>query len=382
MVKTRTLFPLGLLVVCAVTMSGCPVRGPFVNVTTEALELSRAPAAPFLSLAHSPGALFAVFADRAAATLDLVELPDGPHLPSASPFPEIIDKVDVAAPLSPAFGEHVLSVAGGSSAVFYLDRETDVKNVLKLATRKIGEREWNLDILEPAGDPLALDSDERGGFSAAWSTGLLSYRTPDGQTASVAPPIPFQIRGRASPDGAGGFTAFDSLTSQLLWLRWTGTGYSILAIPGGSPVQASLRSASGLLRVLSWDATARRLMLRQEREPGGTFSSATVTVCDGTGTVALLPGQSDTTFMMLFDEIRSLGAGRFVSQLSLIAPGSLLGARGTRYRKAVLSSGDARIDGFAATRTVDALYVLLSQGDLRLLRIPLGPSSDGSPKAS
>jgi hypothetical protein len=98
-----------------------------------------------------------------------------------------------------------------------------------------------------------------------------------------------------------------------------------------------------------------------------------VTVCDGTDTVALLPGQSDSTFLIVFDEVRAVGGGRFVSQVSLIAPGSLLGARGSRYRKAVLWSGDARIDGFAAARTPDALYVLVSQGSVKLLRIPLTP---------
>jgi hypothetical protein len=317
--------------------------------------------------------VYAVFADPATTTLDLVELPDGPHLPAASPAPELIDKVDVLPPLSPAFGEHVLSVAGGSAAVLYLDRETDVKNVLKLATRQLGAREWNLDILEPAGDPLALDSTGMGGFGAAWSSGLLSYRSADGQAAVAGPPIPFKIQGRASPDGAGGFTAFDSLTSQLLSLRWTGAGFSVLIVPGGSPVQASLRSSSGRLGVLSWDAKARRLMLSQQNPAGGAFATATVTVCDGTRTVALLPGQTDSNFIVLFDEIRSVGAGKSVSQVSLIAPGSLLGARGTRYRKAVLSSGDSIIDGFAAARTADALFVLVSQGDLRLLRIPLAP---------
>jgi len=96
-------------------------------------------------------------------------------------------------------------------------------------------------------------------------------------------------------------------------------------------------------------------------------------VCDGTGTVALLPGESDSTLLILFDEISSIGADRIVSQVSLIAPGSVLGARGSRYRKAVLSSGDSRIEGFAAARTADALYVLVSQGGVKLLRIPLVP---------
>ena len=80
---------------------------------------------------------------------------------------------------------------------------------------------------------------------------------------------------------------------------------------------------------------------------------------------------SDYSFLFLFDETRTISAGRTVYQLSLVAPGSLLGAHGTRYRKAALASGDVRIDGFAAARTPDALYVLVSQGNLKLLRIAL-----------
>jgi hypothetical protein len=123
--------------------------------------------------------------------------------------------------------------------------------------------------------------------------------------------------------------------------------------------------------VLSWDARARRLLLHQQGTRDGAFSTATVTVCDGTGTATLLPGESDSTFLILFDEVRSLGAGRTISQVSLIAPGSVLGARGSRYRKAILASGDSRINGFAAVRAGDALYVLVSQGDVKLLRVPL-----------
>jgi hypothetical protein len=373
MVKTRTLFLPFLAVACALAAGGCTSRGPFVSIRPETLELARGPAAPFLSLAHSSGSLYAVYADRATTTLDFVALPDRPHLPASAPVPEVIDKVDVVAPLSPSFGEHVLTAAGGTAAVLYLDRETDVKSVLKLAARKPGEALWRLDVLEPPGDPIGIDTGETGGFGAAWSGGLLSYRSPGGQSPPVVPPIPFHVQGRASSDGAGGFTAFDSLTSQLFSLRWTGSGYSLQVVPGGTPVQAGLRSSTGKLRVLAWDAKARRLRLHQETDSAGAFSTATVTVCDGTGTVALLPGQSDSTFLMLFDEIRSLGAGRIVSQLSLIAPGSLIGARGSRYRKAVLASGEERVDGFAAARTSDALYVLVSQGDVKLLRVPLTP---------
>ena len=352
-------------------MSGCAVRGPFVRVDAESLVLSQGPAAPFLSLAHSPGALYAVFADPAATTLNIVELTDGPHLPSAAPAPETIDKIDMVAPLSPSFGEHLLSVGGGRTAVLYLDRETDVKIVLKLAARPLGQRQWNLEVLEPAGDPLALDYDGAGGFDAAWSSGLLSYRWAGAQPVVGPAPLPFRSQGRGSPDGTRGFTAYDTLSSQLFSLRWTGSGYSTQIVPGGSPVQSSVRSSTGRLSVLSWDAKARRLLLHQQVTPDGAFSTATVTVCDGTETAALLPGQSDSTFLILFDEVRSLGAGRIISQVSLIAPGSMLGARGSRYRKAILASGDQRINGFAAVRANDALYVLVSQGNVKLLRVPL-----------
>ena len=75
--------------------------------------------------------------------------------------------------------------------------------------------------------------------------------------------------------------------------------------------------------------------------------------------------------MVVFDETHSVGAGKTEYQVSLIAPGSLLGRWGGRYRKAVLTSGEAPIDGLAAVRTPDALYVLSSQGDLRLFRVPI-----------
>ena len=190
MVKTRSLSNLAILSILTLVLGGCSARGPFARVSPESLLLSRGPSAPFLSLAELSGTLYAVYADRATTTLDLVEVPVGPHLPLAAPAPQVIDKVDTAAPLSSTFGEHVLSANGGTVAVMYLDRETDVKNVLKLATRSTGEQQWNLEILEPAGDPLALVPNEGGGFDAAWSPGLLSYRPVRQQETNGVRPFP------------------------------------------------------------------------------------------------------------------------------------------------------------------------------------------------
>jgi hypothetical protein len=373
MVKTSRFRAASVVLAAALLAAGCSSRGLFIDLKPESVQLARTAAGPFLSLAIDGGSLYAVYADPSATTLDMATLADGPHLPSTAPAGEIIDKVDVAPPLAPFFGEHVLAADGGTVGVLYLDRETDTKNVLKLAWKPAGTSQWNLDVMEPAGDPLSLAPDGKGNFTAAWTAGLLAYRSAVGQVIPPVPPMSISLLGRPGQLGGGGFTAYDSLASVLLWLQWNGSGFSAQAVPGGSPVQSSLLSAAGKLQVLSWDPKGRRLLLQREKDAGGAFSSETVTVCDGTGTVALLPGRGDSSFLFLFDETRSLGAGRSVSQISLIAPGSLLGTGGPRYRKGILATGEAKIDGFAAARTANSLYVLLSQGDVKLLRLPLVP---------
>jgi len=372
MVKTRTLLDVLLPLAFAAALCGCSARGRLVGVHPESLQLSPGATGAALSLSADSNALYAVFADRATAGLDMITLPVGPHLPGTAPPPELIDKVDTAAPLSPSFGEHVMASGGGRVAVLYLDRKADPHGVLKLASRAPSATQWDLDVLEPAGDPLALLPDGSGGFGAAWASGLLYYRSQSGRMPAPDPPISLQLEGRPGPDGQAGFTAYDRLASVLLWLGWNGTGFTATPVPDGGTVSASLRVPSGRLAVVSYSPRERRLLLHQE-SPGATaFSSQTVTVCDGTTGVALLPGPSDSSFVFVYDEARTVSAGRTTYQLSVIAPGSVLGALGSRYRKAVLSEGDLRIDGFAAARTADALYVLLSQGNLRILRIPLG----------
>ncbi|HET6451687.1 MAG TPA: hypothetical protein VFI08_10265 [Spirochaetia bacterium] len=341
-----------------------------VNVNAESLRLAPGPGGSFLSVAADSERIAAVFADPSTATLDFAAVPSGPHLPAVAPAAEVIDKVDVAPPLAPFFGENILRVDHGTVGVLYLDRETDTRNVLKLAWKGPSDAQWNLDAMDPAGDPLYLQPDGKSGFSAAWSSGTISYRSPAGQVTVPVPPISLRLVGRSSQTLGGGFSAYDSIASVLLAFQWTGTGFSAQAIPDGTPIQASLRSADGRLAVLSWDPSDRRLLLRRERSPGA-FSTQTVTVCEGTTGVALLPGSDESQFLFVFNETRSLGAGRVESLVSVVGPGGLLGARGSRYRKAVLSRGETFVDGFAATRTQDSLYVLVSQGDVRLLRVPL-----------
>ncbi|MGO9409667.1 MAG: hypothetical protein ACLQCB_02820, partial [Spirochaetia bacterium] len=53
-------------------------------------------------------------------------------------------------------------------------------------------------------------------------------------------------------------------------------------------------------------------------------------------------------------------------ELSLLAPGSAWGLRG--YHRYVLQSGEDPIESFSALEDSGWLYVLVHQGDLRLLR--------------
>ncbi len=371
MVKTRTVLAAFLSVAAVGLLLGCSARGPLVALKPEMLQLSAGPTGTAVSLAADAASLHAVFPDRATAGLDIVTVPIGPHLPPSAPPIQLIDKVDIAAPLSPHFGEHVLAVGAGRVAVLYLDRETDTHDVLKLASRSPADTQWNLEVLEPPGDPLALFPSQ-GDFVAAWAKGLLSYRSADGEVLDAMPVTPFQLQGRPASDGADGFSAFSRTASALLALRWTGSGFSVQKVPDGGEVNASLRSPSGKLSIVSYNPGSRRLLLHQQAAGSSSFSTQTVTVCDGTSGVALLPGTSDSSFLFVFDETRTLAAGRTSYQLSVIAPGHLLGTPGGRYRKAVLTEGDLHIDGFAAARTADALYVLVSQGTLKILRVPLG----------
>ena len=373
MVKIMKLCAASALLLAVFAMAGCGLRGGALDLKPSSLAVAPRPAGAYLSMAVDAGRIHALYTDPAATTLDLVTLPqNGGALPSTPPAVEVIDKLDVAAPLAPFFGEHLMAAQDGTVGILYRDRETDTKTVLKLAWKGDGESAWNLDVLDPAGDPLCLTPDAKGGFSAAWTSGVISRRNPAGAAGLTVPPISLSLVGRPQPTGAEGFTAYDATTSSLLDFEWNGAGYSAQPVPDGGPVHGSLRTPSGRLEIASYDPARRRLLLHEQKGSDGGFSTQTITVCDGTSQVVLLPGRGDSS-LVIFDETRLGGTGRIVSQLSVLGPGSVLGGRGARYRKGVLSVGDARIEGFAAARTEDSLYVLLSQGSVRLLRIPLYP---------
>jgi hypothetical protein len=326
----------------------------------------------FMSLAVAGTNLLAVFSDSDTTTLKFMQLPLGPHLPTVAPAAAIVDKVDVSPPLSPRFGAHVLAAHDDTVDILYLDHESEDKSVLKLASKTLAAPQWNLDVLEPAGEPLAVLPSAHGSISAFWASDSILSRALPGASPLSTLRSSFQSGGHASVFGPNGFTVFDAASGSLIVVRGSESGYSSRELSGAGPVQSSLLSSDGLLSVLTWDAQTRRLFLLEQKPDTDKVSRTTISLSEGTGTVVLLPAPARATSIFLFDEEKQTGGIRAQHQLSIIAPGYLLGAIGARYRKAILLSGAESIEGFAAVEAQDALYVLALQGGLKLLRLELG----------
>jgi hypothetical protein len=356
MVKTKA----SLVLFCAALLAGCGASGSLFSLPPEQLAIPAGAPGRFLSLGISGGELCAVFSDAESTTLKLLRVPLGPHLPQAAPAASVIDRIDIAPPLSPTFGAHVLSATDNAISVLYLVRQGEDKSVLKLATKARDAENWTLDIVEPAGDPVAILPSDKGSLSLFWSAGSLLTRGYPDASPALSLVGGFLSSGRASVLGPAGFTAFDGASRRLLQVSRGGAGFETRIIPGGTAVQSSMLLPDGRLAVLSWDAAARRLLLLEDQREGDAMTRTTVTLCDETAAVALLPSRDG--YLFLFDESRRGGGGGPRHALSLIA------RQGVRYRKTVLLSGPERIEGFAAVKVDDALYVIAVQGGVKLLR--------------
>jgi hypothetical protein len=367
MVKTKAT----LLLVSVAFLACCTERQQGFLLHPETMSIPGNSHGRFVSLAVAGTNLVAAFSDRETTTLKFMRLPLGLHLPAEAPAATVVDKVDVSPPLSPTFGAHVLSAHGDTVDILYLDRESEDRSVLKLASKSLDAPQWNLDVLEPPGEPLAALPAANGTISVFWAAdSILSRRLPGSSPLSTLRSS-FQQAGQASVYGPGGFTVFDAASRSLIVVSGSETGFISRELAGGTAVHSSLLASDGLLAVLTWDAHTRRLSLLEQRSEMAKISRTTISLSEGTGTVALLPAPARSTYMFLFDEERQLGGIRAQHQLSVIAPGYLLGAIGARYRKATLLSGTEPIEGFAAVETQDALYVLALQGGLKLLRLGL-----------
>ncbi len=363
MVKTSAALPLLLVAL----LTGCSGRG-IVALHPETLRFANGASGGGVSLALAGDTVLGIFSNRSTATLDAVQVPVAGHLPAAAAV-QVVDVVDVAPPLSTAFGRHVLYAAGGTAALLYEDRVASDTTVLKVATRPPGSDQWVLDTLEPSGEPIAVLPSASGSFDVFWAAGPLLWRSPPGSVNSIILPA-FSPAGTPGSFGKDGFTAYDAISRSLYVIERTGGGFGTRRLAESGPVQSSLQSADGALSILSWDGATRRLVLLEDALGERGPRRSTVTLCDGTTSVALLPGPEAGTYLFLFDESRRAG-GRQAHKVSLIAPAAAFLKPGTRYRKAILFESEQAIDGFAAVETADALYVLVQSRGMTLIRAPI-----------
>ena len=363
-----------IFVISLFALAGCPAGRAALHLRVESVAIPAGRPSGPVSLLARGGFLVAVFSDREATSLAVCEVPVGPHLPSSVPAPHLVDKVDVSPPPSPWFGEHACAASGGSVSILYLDREREDKSVLKLATRTadavgtVGAAQWRLDILEPAGRPVALLALPDGRLASLWTPGPLLLRAGSASPETLLDV--FQPGSRALEFAAGdtrGFTVFDEASRQLLWYSWTAGTLSRGVVADAGAVQAPTLDLSETgaprLAVASYDSSQRRIYLFQQTQDPRHFTRVTATMALGTTALFCAPWAGGHLF--LYDETRPLGGGRAASDLSLIAPD------GARYRKQVVSTGSAPLLSVSAVLVDGVLYILALRQDLTLMRVEL-----------
>jgi hypothetical protein len=161
------------------------------------------------------------------------------------------------------------------------------------------------------------------------------------------------------------YSVYDDLSKRLYLIH---PGESALRI---EPVYASAEVhyttvLDGRLCILLFDPTESTIALLKRVPEQRAFEVLPVTLCEGTSSVFLT--NHDGQYLFLFNE-RVVGKREKPSyQLSLLYTESA----GDRYEKVALVEGEASIQGFAARKAGDILYVLyLRREKLTLLSLAL-----------
>ena len=410
MVKTKAPLLLGFVLF----VSSCSAGGPLAGSRPEILELARGRLGRTVSLVRAGQSLLGVYSNWETTSLYVSQIPISGRLPSEAPPAQMIDKIDGTPPLAPSFGDHAIFARGDTVSILYLAREGEDHLVLKLASRDVGSPDWNLDVIDPPGIPVAVLPAGGDRLDLVWAAGsLLASPYP-----VSAPPLPllspFTPEGRASVLAGGGdtaedklagadvgaalaggatrgFTVYDAVSRALQLFRWNGTSYDRSTVDGAGPVHSSLFLEDGGLAVLSWDPQSHRLSLFRGGPGAASLARTTVSLSENTTAVALVEdnqrersgiagsadrstteaGEGRSRLLFLYDEGRRMGGGRVLHELSLLTPVSGQGEGRGRYRRTVLAAGDQPVADFSALQVSDSLYVLVLQESLKLIRFRL-----------
>jgi hypothetical protein len=385
MVKIRLLIPLRYIVTLflavgwLLAMSNCTVLRHTEKADPEALQIAQGRLGADVSLAQNNDSLVAIYSDRETTGIYEIEIPVSDHLPAAAPASRMIDRIDTGPPLASTFGQHALVADEGMITVMYLARAAEDKPVLKVASRDASSPAWSLDVLEPPGTPVAILPAGPRHLDLFWAAGALLHSVYPGSrpSDSIAELLTPTDRAGSFDAPQRGITVYDSISRTLSLFLWNGSSYDRTIVSAAHPIHSSLLLSDGRLAVLCWDASTRRLELVVQAPGSLGFTRTLVTVCEGTSSVELLrnvasksrPAEAEVRaegLLFLYDDVVHASGGRSVNELSMLVPVSKWAGR--RYRKIVLTSGTEPLESFSAANVSGTLYVLVHQGDVRLLR--------------
>lgn len=349
------------LLLLSILILGCagPRRAEVLDYRSIVLAQSRA--GRFTSLFDSGSSLTAIFSNWESASLTVTDIPDSAWRDSTAESArnfriDFSDKIDVAPIQAPDFGEHIGAMIGSSLHVLYPDRRMERRPILKWLSRSaLGD--WRIDVLEPAGRPVACISNGNGNPVAFWSTdSLLASGKAESSPRTVLSPF--------SPASAGcavgeGFTVYDLATRRLLFVSTRGVN----DIPGGYPLHYSILTARGTLAVVTFTPSTGRIFLLEQTGENDVWRKTTVAFSEDTRCLFFAPYASG--YLFLYDSLDRKKPGAPAHALSLLVP------HGRRYDRYILWAAEKPILSFSAIIRANTLFVLASREKTELLRIEI-----------
>ncbi len=349
----------------SILILGCASPRRTERLDYRSIVLAQSRAGRFTSLFDTGNSLTAVFSNWESASLTVTDIPDSAWQDSTTENPrnfrtDFSDKIDVAPIQAPDFGEHIGAMIGFSLHVLYPDRRMERRPILKWLSRSaLGD--WRVDVLEPAGQPIACIANGIGNPVAFWSTdSLLAGGKADSSPRIVLSPF--------SPAAAGcavgeGFTVYDLTTRRLLFISAREEEIEVRDIPGGNPLHYSILTARGTLAVVTFNPSTGRILLLEQADKNDGWRRTTVAFSEDTRSLFFTP--YDSGYLFLYDSLERKSAGAPAHALSLLVP------HGRRYDRYTLWAAKKPISGFSAVIRANTLFVLASREKTELLRIEI-----------
>lgn len=326
--------------------------------------------------------LYMIYPSVDALSLNLISaevFPD-PLFPALEDT-KYLDRISYSPDIDESFGRHLFLADERFHHILYIDREGQENSVLKWLSKAGTDEPWWIDAFPGLTEPLAAIPEQDGALQVVVSEGisLSLYRLqPEGQPVQLASTAlssgPLQQTGRTYVVRQGDYWAcsvYDDHSKRLYLIHPRQDTLRIEPVYTSAEVHYSTILGDRLNIVLFEPAESTIMLLERtliwdQAAEQRSFEVLPVTLCEGTSSVFLTTYNGRHLF--LFNERVVDKREQNSYQLSLLYPEST----GTKYEKLALLEGDANIQGFAALKDADTLYVLyLREERLTLLSVSL-----------